>query len=77
MGIADSAASTHSEGGGARTFVRRLYFYGMALISLIAHAYLATAGHTPLAHIKAMITGWDELEEEAQSNATLTPQARV
>src|SRR5215203_1534716 len=36
MSIADSTASTHSEGGGARTFVRRLYFYGMALISLIA-----------------------------------------
>ena len=49
----------------------------MMLAFLIAHAYLATAGHTPLAHIKAMITGWDELEEEGQSNATLTSQARV
>jgi len=26
----------------------------------IAHVYLSTAGHTPLAHIKAMITGWEE-----------------
>jgi len=22
--------------------------------------YLTTAGHTPLSHIKAMITGWEE-----------------
>ena len=25
-------------------------------------AYLATAGHTPLSHIKAMITGWEEVD---------------
>jgi thiosulfate reductase cytochrome b subunit len=33
----------------------------MMLVFVIAHAYLATTGHTPLAHIKAMITGWEEL----------------
>ncbi|MCL4470230.1 MAG: cytochrome b/b6 domain-containing protein [Gammaproteobacteria bacterium] len=33
----------------------------MILIFFIAHIYLATAGHTPLAHIKAMITGWEEV----------------
>ncbi len=27
---------------------------------LVAHAYLATLGHTPLAHFKAMITGYEE-----------------
>jgi thiosulfate reductase cytochrome b subunit len=32
----------------------------MVLIFFIAHVYLATAGHTPLSHIKAMITGWEE-----------------
>jgi Ni/Fe-hydrogenase b-type cytochrome subunit len=31
---------------------------------LFVHIYLATLGHTPLAHIKAMITGYEELEEE-------------
>ena len=31
--------------------------------SSITHMYLATAGHTPLAHIKAMITGWEEVDE--------------
>jgi len=24
--------------------------------------YLATAGHTVMSHIKAMITGWEEVE---------------
>jgi thiosulfate reductase cytochrome b subunit len=33
----------------------------MMLLFLIAHVYLTTAGHTPTAHIKAMITGWEEV----------------
>ncbi len=34
----------------------------MILIFFIAHIYLATAGHTATAHIKAMITGWEETD---------------
>jgi len=34
----------------------------MMLIFFIAHVYLATAGHTATSHIKAMITGWEELD---------------
>jgi len=34
----------------------------MMLIFLIAHVYLTTAGNTPTAHIKAMITGWEETD---------------
>jgi len=34
----------------------------MILIFFIAHVYLATAGHTVFGHIKAMITGWEEVE---------------
>ena len=34
----------------------------MMLIFFIAHVYLATAGHTPTAHIKAMINGWEEID---------------
>lgn len=30
---------------------------------LFTHAYLATLGHTPLAHFKPMWTGWEEVEE--------------
>ena len=36
MTTLNSAVPARPAGGGARTFVRRLYFYGMALISLIA-----------------------------------------
>lgn len=39
----------------------------MMLIFLIAHLYLTTAGHTPTAHLKAMITGWEEVGEETES----------
>ena len=35
----------------------------MILAFFIAHVYLATAGHTPTSHIKAMITGWEEVED--------------
>jgi thiosulfate reductase cytochrome b subunit len=31
---------------------------------IFVHVYLATLGHTALAHIKAMFTGYEELEEE-------------
>lgn len=34
------------------------------VIFLVAHVYLTTTGHTVFAHIKAMITGWDEQVEE-------------
>ncbi len=34
----------------------------MMLLFVIAHVYLTTTGHTPTSHIKAMITGWEEVE---------------
>ncbi len=39
-----------------------LFFFFASFI--IAHFYLATLGHTPLAHFNAMITGWEEEPEE-------------
>ena len=35
----------------------------MMLLFFIVHIYFATTGHTPTSHIKAMITGWEELED--------------
>lgn len=32
------------------------------LIFAVVHIYMTTTGHTPLAHIKAMVTGWDEVD---------------
>ena len=34
----------------------------MMLLFLIAHLYLITTGHTVFAHLKAMITGWEETD---------------
>ena len=35
----------------------------MMLVFFIVHVYLTTTGHTPFAHIKTMITGWEEEEQ--------------
>lgn len=32
----------------------------MILVFFIAHVYMTTTGHTPFAHIRSMITGWEE-----------------
>ncbi len=33
---------------------------------IIVHVYLASLGHTPSAHFKAMLTGYEEIEEESE-----------
>jgi len=30
---------------------------------IIVHVYMTTTGHSIFAHIKAMITGWEDIEE--------------
>jgi thiosulfate reductase cytochrome b subunit len=44
----------------------------LMLIFFIVHVYLATAGHTPTAHIKAMVTGWEEVEGESEQQHAAT-----
>lgn len=39
------------------------------LAFVIAHVYLTTTGHTPASSIKAMITGWEELDEEKEGES--------
>jgi thiosulfate reductase cytochrome b subunit len=34
----------------------------LMLVFFVVHVYFATTGHTPMAHIKAMITGYEEVE---------------
>ena len=41
----------------------------MMLTFVIVHVYLTTTGHTPFAHIKTMITGWEDVEEEAPATS--------
>lgn len=36
----------------------------MMLTFLVGHLYLITTGHTVGAHLKAMVTGWETVEEE-------------
>jgi len=38
----------------------------MMLLFLIVHIYLITTGHTVFSHLKAMITGWDDLEQDTE-----------
>jgi thiosulfate reductase cytochrome b subunit len=42
----------------------------LMLIFFIVHIYFATTGHTPTAHIKAMVTGWEEVEVEPAKATT-------
>jgi hypothetical protein len=34
---------------------------------LLFHPYLTTLGHTPTAHIRAMVTGYEEVEDPQPS----------
>ena len=43
------------------TFHVLIYYFFVAFI--LVHAYLATLGHSPLAHYKAMFTGYEERHE--------------
>jgi thiosulfate reductase cytochrome b subunit len=36
----------------------------MMLAFFVAHVYLITTGHTVTAHLKAMLTGWEDGEGE-------------
>lgn len=36
----------------------------LVIAFIILHVYLTTTGHTPTSNIKAMITGWEELEDD-------------
>ena len=37
---------------------------------IVVHIYLASLGHTPTAHFKAMVTGYEEVEGEPEQGAT-------
>lgn len=43
----------------------------LLLAFIIVHLYLITTGHTPSSNLKAMITGFEELEEEENTDKNL------
>lgn len=42
------------------------------LMFVIVHVYMITTGHTLTAHVKAMITGWEEAEDETAKKTETT-----
>lgn len=42
----------------------------MMLAFFIIHVYLATTGHTVMAHIKTMVTGWEDVEDDHASGSS-------
>ena len=42
------------------------WFFGAFIV---LHVYLTTTGHTPGSNLRAMITGWDEVEEKEEEQA--------
>ncbi len=52
LGSLDTVAAIHTMGA---------FFL---IVFVIAHIYLTTTGHKPLGSIKAMITGWEEMDEK-------------
>jgi len=45
----------------------------LLMIFLLVHVYMTTTGKTPTSNIKAMITGYEELEEENKDNKVENP----
>ena len=43
-----------------------IFFIGFIMV----HPYLASLGHTPTAHFKAMITGYEEVEDETEHGSS-------
>ena len=41
----------------------------LMLAFFVSHLYLVTTGHTVTAHIKAMITGWEEVDSPDEAPA--------
>jgi thiosulfate reductase cytochrome b subunit len=39
----------------------------LLMVFLVVHVYMATTGHTPTSNIQAMITGYEDLEDEEEA----------
>lgn len=51
--------------GGVKLVISVHFLVGACFFAfLFIHVYLATMGHTLLAHFKPMWTGWEELDDE-------------
>ncbi|MFW6259785.1 MAG: cytochrome b/b6 domain-containing protein [Tangfeifania sp.] len=41
----------------------------LLMVFLVVHVYMTTTGHTPTSNIRAMVTGYEELEDENKETA--------
>jgi cytochrome b subunit of formate dehydrogenase len=46
----------------------------LLMIFLVVHVYMTTTGKTPTSNINAMITGYEELEDEDDKSETIVEQ---
>jgi len=55
-----------------------LHTLGASLIIMFAivHVYMTTTGETPTSNIRAMITGYEDLEEEDEDEETTNTQSK-
>jgi Ni,Fe-hydrogenase I cytochrome b subunit len=53
-------------------FVATIHAIGafLLVIFLIVHVYMTTTGSTPVANIEAMITGYEDIEDDSDSEPT-------
>ncbi|MCW8861312.1 MAG: cytochrome b/b6 domain-containing protein [Rhodospirillales bacterium] len=49
----------------------------LMVIFFIVHIYFATTGHTVMSHITAMITGYEEVEDEESAKAPAKEEAKA
>ena len=42
----------------------------LLMVFLVVHVYMTTTGHTPTSNIRAMITGYEDLEEDDENKVT-------
>jgi len=49
----------------------------LLMIFLVIHVYMTTTGHTPTSNIRAMITGYEDLEEEEQDENNMEQKIKT
>ncbi len=60
--------------GGIKTLVSSHFLIACCFTAfLFVHIYLATLGHTPLAHFKPMWSGWEEEDDEGEQSPGNNP----
>ncbi|HOO83184.1 MAG TPA: cytochrome b/b6 domain-containing protein [Prolixibacteraceae bacterium] len=49
----------------------------LLMVFLVVHVYMTTTGHTPTSNIQAMITGYEELEDDDEDTTSVTKTNKI